>query len=449
MRQPRMLLLAATSILLAPVALAPTLHAQASTGVVALTHVTVIDGTGAAPRPDQTVLVQGGRITALYPSGSREAPDSARIEDLTGKWLIPGLIDAHVHITDATVDMAQFRTLLHGLLLGGVTGLRDMAGDARVLGFLAREARLDTLPSPDIYYSALMAGPTFFYEDARVAAASRGVMVGAAPWMRAVDATTDIPMAVAEAKGTGATGVKLYANLPSALVQAISAEAARQGLLVWTHATIFPATPSDAVEAGATSISHTPYLVWEAMRHVPVDYRSRAHGDYVHVKPDDPRITALLERMKQRGTILDATLRVFQQEADHAPDRVGAGIMPWSYAVTREAHTMGVPVDAGTDSQGLTFGEHGPDVAAGPTVVDELALLVQHCGFSPVEAIQAATQVGAMAVGEAARRGTIAPGMAADLVVLGADPTVDVRNVRKVVAVMKDGLVYRPETTGR
>ncbi len=424
-------------------------RAQSSPNVVALTHATVIDGTGAAPRADMTVLVRDGLIEAVYPSGSRDTPDRAGVEDLRGKWLIPGLIDAHVHITDATADMVMYRKLLRGLLVGGVTGLRDMAGDARVLGFLAREARLDTLPSPDIYYSALMAGPTFFYEDSRVGAASRGVLLGSAPWMRAVDATTDIPTAVAEAKGTGATGVKLYADLPGALVKAIAAEAERQGLLVWTHATVFPATPGDAVEAGATTLSHTPYLVWEAMPHVPVDYRTRAFGDYVHVEPDDPKITGLLERMKQRGTILDATLHVFAQEAEHAPDQVGEGIMPWSYAVTREAHAMGVLVDAGTDSQGLPMGKDGPDVAAGPVVVQEMALLVEKCGFTPVAAIRAATQVSAMAVGQAAQRGTIAPGMAADLVVLRADPTVDVRNVRKVVEVMKDGLVYPPEPTSR
>lgn len=443
------LLLFATTLLFAPLSVAAAPQDQSPPEVVALAHATVIDGTGAAPRADQTVVVRDGRIAALYPSGTRPLPDDAKVEDLSGRWLIPGLIDAHVHISDATADMAQYRKLLHGLLVGGVTGVRDMAGDARVLGYLAREAQLDTLPSPNVYYSALMAGPTFFYEDPRVADASRGMMLGAAPWMRAVDATTDVPTAVAEAKGTGATAVKLYANLPGALLRTLATEAARQGLLVWTHATVFPATPSDAVAAGATTLSHTAYLVWEAMPHVPVDYRSRARGDYVHVTPDDPKITALLEQMKQRGAILDATLRVFQQTQEHAPDRVGEGIVPWSYAVTRAAHDMGVLVDAGTDSAGLTIDEDEPDVAAGPTIVDEMALLVEQCGFSPVAAIQAATQVSAMAVGEAARRGTLAPGMAADLVVLAADPAADVRNVREVVEVMKDGLVYRPDPTSQ
>jgi len=98
--------------------------------------------------------------------------------------LIPGLIDAHVHIADDQGDIERFRGLLSKLLLSGVTGVRDMAGDARTLGYLAREARLDAPGWPDIYYSALMAGPTFFNADARVAGASKGVLVGSAPWMR-------------------------------------------------------------------------------------------------------------------------------------------------------------------------------------------------------------------------------------------------------------------------
>jgi imidazolonepropionase-like amidohydrolase len=417
-----------------------TAQPQTAPETVALTHVSVIDGTGAAPLADATIWISGGRITAVFASGSRPAPTGAKVEDLTGKWVIPGLIDAHVHLTGGAGDMARNRTRLGQLLLAGVTGVRDMAGDARQLAALARDAHLEAPGWPDIYYSALMAGPTYFYEDTRVPGASRGFMIGSAPWMRAVDETTDIRMAVAEAKGTGATGVKLYANLPADRVKEIAAEARRQGLLVWTHATIFPAKPSDAVAAGATSVSHTPYLVWEAAPHVPVDYRTRAFGDFTHIQPDDPKIVALLDQMKARGTILDATLRVFQQSVARSPDAAGKGILPWSYAVTRAAHHAGVLVDAGTDSQGLASGA----ADAGAAVADELVLLVEQCGFTPVEAIQAATQVSAMAVGQAAERGTIAPGMAADLVVLSADPSADVRNVRKIVEVMKDGRVFRP-----
>jgi imidazolonepropionase-like amidohydrolase len=431
---------AASLAVVASVASVAMAQTQPAPETVALTHATVIDGTGAAPMDDSTVLIRGGRIVAVSASANQAAPSGARVEDLAGKWVIPGLIDAHVHLPSGSGDLARYSELLGQLLLDGVTGLRDMAGDARVLGYLAREARLDAPGWPDIYYSALMAGPTFFYEDSRVPDASRGVMLGSAPWMRAVDETTDIRMAVAEAKGTGATGVKLYANLPAALVKAIATESRRQGLLVWTHATVFPAMPSDAVAAGATTISHTAYLVWEAASHVPADYRSRAFGDFTHIRPDNPKIVALIGKMKEHGTILDATLRVFQQQAERSPDALGKGILPWIYAVTRAAHNAGVLVDAGTDSQGLATERHAD---AGPAVVDEMVLLVEQCGFTPVEAIQAATEVSAMAVGQAAERGTIAPGRVADLVVLSADPTVDVRNVRKIVEVIKDGRVFK------
>jgi imidazolonepropionase-like amidohydrolase len=406
---------------------------------VALTHANIIDGTGAPSQLDQTILIQGGKINAVYPSASRPPPNGAKTEDLTGKWVIPGMIDAHVHITEGSGEIGPLRDLLSKLLLRGVTGVRDMAGDARILGYLAREARLDAPGWADVYYSALMAGPTFFFEDARVPAASRGVLVGSAPWLRAVDETTDIHLAVAEAKGTGATGIKLYANLPASRVKAIAAEAHRQGMLVWAHASVFPAKPADIIDAGTDVVSHTAYLVWQAEAHVPPDYRQRGQADFSAVRPEDPKITALIADMKERGTILDATLRVFQQQAARSADSVAKGLMSWIYAVTRATHQAGVLIDAGTDSQGLTSGRG----EAGAAVVEEMMLLVKECGFTPLEAIHSATQVGAMAVGRASERGTIARNMSADLVILSGDPTADIANVKKVVAVFKDGKEFQ------
>ncbi|MBN8736093.1 MAG: amidohydrolase family protein [Xanthomonadales bacterium] len=407
-----------------------------------LTHVGLVDGTGSAVQRDMTIAIEGDRITAVYLSGSRPVPKDADVRDLSGKYVIPGLIDAHVHITDAEPDIAHYQAFLRALLLGGVTGIRDMAGDDRLLQFLASQANSDAFASPDIFYVALMAGPTFFKEDPRAQAASKGEPLGCAPWMQAIDAKTDIPLAVAEARGTGATGIKLYADLPAALVKAITAEAHRQGLRVWTHATIFPAKPSDAVDAGADTISHSPYLVWEAAPSVPDDYGVRAMGDFEHVKPDAPQILALFDAMKKRGTILDATLLVFRNEAEHHPQRVGAGIVPWSYAVTRLAHERGVLIDAGTDDAGFPYGKDGPDLDRMPSVHQEMALLVEHAGFTPLQAIRAATEVGAAALGQSAQRGTVTPGKLADLVVLGADPSRDIRNTTRIEFVVKNGRVY-------
>jgi imidazolonepropionase-like amidohydrolase len=410
---------------------------------VALTHVTVIDGTGAPPRPDETVLLRDGRIDAVSAGSSRKLLKGARVEDLRGDTLIPGLIDAHVHLSGDLDDPARGAALLQALLAGGVTSVRDMAGDDRMLAEFARRSLAGKIASPDIFYAALVAGPTFFAEDRRAQAASEGQVVGRAPWMQAITARTDLRIAVAEAVGTGATGIKIYANLPASLVDAITAEAHRQGLMVWTHATIFPAGPRDAVEAGADTISHSPYLAWEAAARIPEDYGVRAHADFGRIRPDDPRILSLFEAMKAKGTILDATLRVFVQEATRDPKSVGEGIAPWSYAVTRLARERGVLIDAGTDSDGLPQTESGPDLAGSPAVDDEMELLVEHSGFTPVEAIRAATEVSAMAIGQLAQRGTIQAGKRADLVVLSADPTADIGNVRNVVEVYKNGRLYR------
>jgi imidazolonepropionase-like amidohydrolase len=407
-----------------------------------LTHVGLIDGSGSTVQRDMTIAIDGQQITAVYPGGSLPAPKNAEVRDLSGKYVIPGLIDAHVHITDAEPDIAHYQTFLHALLLGGVTGIRDMAGDDRLLQFLADQANSDAFASPDIFYVALMAGPTFFKEDFRAQDASKGEPLGFAPWMQAITARTDVRLAVAEAKGTGATGIKLYANLPAALVEAITAEAHRQGLRVWTHATIFPAKPSDAVDAGVDTISHSAYLVWEAAPSVPDDYRMRAMGDFEHIKPAAPRILALFDAMKKRGTILDATLLVFKNEAEHHPQRVGGGIMPWSYAVTKLAHQRGVLVDAGTDDAGFAYGNDGPELDQPPSVHEEMALLVEHAGFTPLQAIEAATEVGAGALGQSAKRGTVTPGKLADLVVLDADPSQDIHNTTKIDFVVKHGRIY-------
>jgi imidazolonepropionase-like amidohydrolase len=146
--------------------------------------------------------------------------------------------------------------------------------------------------------------------------------------------------------------------------------------------------------------------------------------------------------MKKRGTILDATLLVFENEAEHHPQNVGAGIMPWSYAVTKLAHQRGVLIDAGTDDAGFPYGKDGPDLDQMPSVHQEMALLVEHAGFTPLQAIHAATQVGAAALGQSAKRGTVTSGKLADLVVLDADPSRDIHNTAKIDFVVKNGRVY-------
>lgn len=146
----------------------------------------------------------------------------------------------------------------------------------------------------------------------------------------------------------------------------------------------------------------------------------------------EPRILAVLDTMKARGEILDATLRGLAHEAATTPDRVGNGILAWESAVTREAHDRGVLVDAGTDDMG------SPEDTV-PNLHREMAFLVDHAGFTLIEANEPATGVAAMTIGQEAERGTVTPGERADLVVLGADPPADIRNTRRIVEVFRGG----------
>jgi len=168
---------------------------------------------------------------------------------------------------------------------------------------------------------------------------------------------------------------------------------------------------------------------------IPEDYGVRARADYRHIAPDDPRVVAVLDSMRARGTILDATLWVFAHEAASDPASVGPGLVGWEGAVTKEAHERGVLVDAGTDDMG------SPEDTV-PNLHREMAYLVDHAGFTPLEAIVAATRVSAMTIGQSATRGTITPGKRADLVILSADPTADIHNTRRIVRVFLEGRAY-------
>jgi imidazolonepropionase-like amidohydrolase len=393
-----------------------------------LVGVTVFDGTGSPARSNQSLLIEGERIAAIFPAGSRPLPAGATIYDLTGRYVIPGLIDTHVHVaTDPSGEDSRARTerRLRGALLGGVTAVRDMAGDVRALASLQRDALLGEIPSPDIYYAALFAGPAFF-ADPRTHDASRGLVPGQVPWMRAITDTTDIHQAVAEARGTGATAIKLYAALGGALARRITTQAHAQGLKVWAHAALRPARPMEVVEAGVDAVSHAS-LAALAMDSV----RRAAAVDAAANQPldlDDAGLDSLFTAMARRRTIFEPTLLVF---ADRPP------VLRLAGAVARAAHRRGVTLVAGTD----TLGAADADSLALPNLHRELELLVTLAGLSPAEALASATRDAAIVLGAGSIRGTIEVGKLADAVVLRSDPLLDIRNTRSVQLVMKRGRV--------
>ncbi|SEG26322.1 Imidazolonepropionase [Actinacidiphila yanglinensis] len=416
---------------------APTPFAPAPAGAVVLYRgATVIDGTGAPGRPGTTVVVDGERIVEVAADAEVDPADYAGAElvDLAGAFLIPGLIDSHQHLaTPPNRPVAE--AVLRRDLFGGVTTARDMADDLRQVGDLARAARVGEIAAPDLYYAALMAGPTFF-DDPRTWQVSQGAVPGRNPWMQAVDEGTDLPLAVAMARGTSATAVKIYADLPADRVAAIAAEAHRQGLLVWAHATVFPARPGEVVAAGADSVSHVTLLVHEATEGPLVRYRTKPPLDEARFAGgDDPAIEALFGAMRERGTILDATASMWGRiaaaggDAEDARQRALAQDTV-SAALTAQAHRAGVEISTGTDSD--------PDLTLDwPPLHDELVYLHERCGMTPLQVLRSATLIGARSLGGADERGTVEEGKLADLVVLDADPAADLaaalRSVRTVV----------------
>lgn len=397
----------------------------------------LVDGTGAPERPGMSVLVEGERIKAVGEAASLAPPPGAEVVDATGLYVLPGLINTHEHLaTPPNRPWAEAE--MRKDLYGGVTAVRDMADDLRQVADLARAARVGEIPGPDIYYAALMAGLEFF-KDPRTQAVARGADGGAGkvPWVQAIEPGTDLVLAVAQARGTGARGIKIYADLPAPEVEAITREAHRQGAMVWTHWAVFPATPAQVVDAGVDSVSHVCMGAYQASDVAPRAYHDRApvQGEKFQ-QGDNPAVEAVLRDMKRRGTILDATLRVYVELArSHAQHPKG----PEPYCTPElaerlagEAYRDGVSISTGTDG----FSEPG---APWPALQDELELLQDKAGMKPADVIRSATLVGAMAMGEQAEMGSIAPGKLANLVFTKDDPMRDVRALRTIVLTVKRG----------
>jgi len=386
-------------------------------------NVTLIDGNGGAPTPHTDVFIRDGKIAALaLPPGA----SPALTLDGSGLYLTPGLIDAHVHLTGPS--WPEVTAQLKKALRGGVTAVFDVAGDTRVTGSLARAQLAGEIESPSIYYVALFGGRAFM-SDPRTAEASLGYPSGQAPWMRTIDGDTDVAMAVTLAHSTGAQAIKLYAALDAAVIKRIGAEAQRQNVRLIAHAATFPGKPSDLVNAGVKYLAHAPYLVWEGMP-PSADFKLRAKGDFASVPADGPVMTRLLQSMKDNDVALNPTLWIFGDGPSRSePNPVRTA---WMNRITQRAQQMGVTIAAGVDSMTT------PDDPL-PMMHKELETLVTGAGLTPLQAITAATRGAAHAMGVDKVRGTVAPGMAADLVLVSADPSQNIGNLRQIRYVIKDG----------
>ena len=396
-------------------------------------HATLIDGRNPSAQTDIAVVTDGEKIVAVLPDRNLTETqlNGAQQVDLSGKYLLPGFIDTHQHLaTPPNRPVAELQ--LERLVYSGVTSIRDMADDLRQVSDLSRAAIVGEIASPDIYYAALMAGPSFF-TDPRTHAVAKGAEPGAVPWMQAIDDKTDMPMAVARSKGTYATAIKIYANLPGERVTAITTEAHRQGMKVWAHGMVFPATPAEVVAAGVDTVSHTCYLAYQAMDKRPDSYQNRFPVDASLFKGDNLVMSKLFGEIARRGIILDATLNVYPTAEDAAKlKRPPHCTVELVGKLTNQAWRSGVTITTGTD--GETPGEE-----PWPALFDEFELLHDKAGMPASAVIAAATLNGARAAGQENSMGTVEPGKLANMVVLTKNPLEDVKNLRSVTLTVKRG----------
>ena len=441
----------------------PSAPAADESSVTALVGATLIDGTGAAPLADAVVLVDGTYITAAGARADVVVPAGARIVDVAGKWLVPGLIDAHVHFMesgriytkpgqidlthlvpyDEEVAWMQQRVpvTLTSYLCAGVTGAVSVGGPR--FEYEVREQARARPDAPDVYVAH---GPVTLVPAEILFPPFDGDM--------SVRSVTDPGSAAdtirqgaewkADLVKTGYLGGPFaeYEQDYAAVHEAIIAESAVHGLPVTSHVTeLEPARV--LVELGVDSLQHLPL--------------------------DAPLDEAFVDLVKAHGVVVAPTLAVWKRnfvdiydrsfdllpieeqcgdpdviaswhEVDELPtpppevlEMFGASITV-AAANTKLLLDAGVPLAAGSDTGNL-------GLLHGPSLHYELKLMAD-VGVPPTELIVAATLNSAKIAGQAHRVGSIEPGKQADVLVLGADPLANIGNLQAIDHVMKSGVLF-------
>jgi imidazolonepropionase-like amidohydrolase len=422
------------------------------------------DGTGRGPVANAVTLVSGDRILCAGSAGECPVPDGARVIDAQGQYLIPGLIDSHVHLLFLVNGSAgqELALDLRDLLAQGVTTVRDMGNDPGAL--LPRVRALGT--APRVFAMQLVAGRRFFFNGFRATETARGVVYRQPPaltmqrlgWKPLMFHTDDDPDAiVAEAREAGAMGLKLYGQLDSLAVRRLTEAAHRAGMPVWGHAWLQPTSVLEEAMAGMEGVVHAAGLAGELFtgeeRDTLVndgDLQTATAGVGTVGAAHDPRVLAALDSLARRGTFFEPTLDAVRQSVAqydsrmrHVPsiqEEYSRAAARFGVEVTREAVRRGVRISAGSDHVA-----YGP-VRERATLFGELQLLVDSIPMSPTAALLAATRDAALAIGGDAAQmvGTIQAGRYADLVLLSKNPLDDIRNLESVELVMLGGRVWRP-----
>ena len=398
---------------------------NSSAQTLILKNVTLIDVTGGKHTENADIVIQNGKIQKTGVGAG--AGIRGEMLDLSGKYAIPGLIDAHVHIAnDPKETQAERGRHLSYFLHHGITTIRDAAGDARILKELQDGVQNGKIQGPDIYYAAFLAGPDYFEGNDREKSMVEGFGSDYAPWMQCIAPGDDLAKAMRSARSCGATGIKIYGGFASDFLPALIKAARKEKLKIWGHATLFPAKPVDMAKAGAEVISHAYMLEWEDIPQ-PLEKNIFKNYELYHGKINHDSLNAdrFFKEIKKHRGIFDPTLYLCMVNG-----------MEWSARLVKQAHEQGIKVCAGTD--------YINDLnRAFPFLFDEIELYVNSCNFSPLEAIRSATIIAAEVVGQEKQTGSIEKGKNADLLILNGNPLTDIGQLRNQYMVIRKGQQVR------
>src|SRR5580658_9523930 len=409
---------------------------------VAVEHVRLFDSEQATTREDQTIVIQGERITMAGPFTAVSVPKDAEIVDGTGKTIVPGLFDMHAHAQagDGILNIAS-----------GVTTVRDMGNDIDELRHLQDEWESGSAIGPRVWKAGFIDGhgpyqaPTGLYADTAEEAQA------------AVNRYADL----------GYVQIKLYSSLNPEFVPGIAKTAHARGLRVSGQ---IPSgmIVSQFVEAGADEIQHINFVFLNFLADKVKDTRTPERFTAVganagNLDLQSKQVNDFIALLLQHHTTVDVTLATFEGMFTGRPGKVSPDFAPildrLPAQVQRSAYTGGLPVTAENDqlykdSYGAMLRMTkrmydagipilaGTDATAGIMLHRELELEVE-AGIPPAKALQIATFYAARLLTQEKDLGSISSGKRADLVLVEGNPAEHISDIRRCRLVMKNGVVYK------
>jgi len=427
--------------------------------VIALLHAKVVDGLGTAALTDQTIVIKAGRISAIGASAAVAVPPEAKIVDLTGKTVIPGLVMVHEHLFYAvSSDIAwhghHFTEMEYSFprlyLACGITTIRT-AGSIEPYADLETKRRIDAgeMPGPRMHLTApYIEGPPSVFAQ-----------------FHAVSGPEEATRLVNYWADEGFTSIKLYIHVTPDVAAAAITAAHRRGLQVTGHIGVL--TYTEAADLGIDNLEHgffpaNDFVHGKKPGVMPLP--TQTTQSLAALRTDSPECQALLRHLIEKHVAITSTLPVLEGFVSGRPI-LSDKILTVMSAAARENYYGWWGTYNGKDLAGFTpifakmmklekqFSDEGGVLVAGtdPTGIGnvvagfgslrEVELLVD-AGFTPVQAIKVASLNGARLLGVDKDLGSIEPGKIADLVVIDGDPASSIQEIENVETVFKSGVGY-------